>query len=53
MLTREQISTLAKPFVGMGQAMADFFKDPQNEQEYQEWYKSKYGHYPHDEGVRE
>jgi len=48
-LSQSQISNLAKPIVGMAQAIQDFYKDPQNEKAYREWYLKKYGHEPTDE----
>ncbi len=48
-LSPSQIANLAKPLVGMVQTIADFYKNPQNEQAYREWYIKKYGHEPKDE----
>lgn len=48
-LSSSQITNLAKPIVGMVQTIADFYKDPQNEKAYREWYIRKYGHEPKDE----
>lgn len=48
-LSQTQIETLARPLVGMVQTITDFYKNPQNEKRYREWYKQKYGHYPKDE----
>ena len=48
-LSSSQIKNLAKPLVGMAQTIADFYKDPQNEKAYREWYIKKYGCEPKDE----
>ena len=48
-LSPAQITNLAKPIVGMAQAIQDFYKDPQNEKRYRDWYFQKYGHEPKDE----
>ena len=42
-LSKEQVNSLAHPLVGMLETISEFFKDPQNEREYQEWYLAKYG----------
>lgn len=42
-LSQEQVNNLARPLVGMMGAIEEFFKDPQNEQAYQDWYCKKYG----------
>ena len=51
-LSNEQIISLAKPIVEKMQNIVNFYENPKNEQEYREWYKSKYGQYPDDKGVR-
>lgn len=48
-LSQEQVNNLARPIVGMVEKIADFFKNPQNEQAYRDWYYKKYGQYPKDE----
>ena len=48
-LSQNQIEDLARPFVGMVDVLKDFYKDPQNEKRYREWYMKKYGHEPTDE----
>jgi hypothetical protein len=48
-LTQDQITELARPFVGMVGALREFYSDPQNEKKYREWYLKKYGHEPTDE----
>lgn len=48
-MSQEQISNLARPLVSMVEIITDFFKDSQNERDYQEWYFKKYGRYPKDE----
>jgi hypothetical protein len=47
-LSDEQIYGLAKPLVGKVEVISDFFKNPENEKEYQKWYFDKYGQYPHE-----
>lgn len=48
-LSAWQIENLARPLVGMLSVMENFFKDPQNERAYREWYFKRYGKYPKDE----
>lgn len=48
-LSQNQITDLARPFVSMVDVLTDFYKDPQNEQAYREWFLKKYGHEPIDE----
>lgn len=48
-LTPNQITEMARPFVGMVEALTTFYADPQNEKAYREWYLKKYGHEPTDE----
>lgn len=48
-LTKSQISDLAKPFVGMVQAIKEFYQNPENEKAYREWHRKKYGVEPKDE----
>lgn len=48
-LTPGQITDLAKPLVGMVQIITDYFKDPQHEKAYREWYIKKYGKEPEKE----
>ena len=45
-ITPEQVTDLARPFVGMVDAIVEFYKDPKNQQAYREWYLKKYGHEP-------
>ena len=49
-LTPQQIESLARPFVHMADAITEYYKDPENERKFQEWYLKKYGH-PAPEGV--
>ena len=51
-LSKEQLEALARPIVEKIPEIIKFYEDPKNEQEYREWYKSKYGQYPEDKGVR-
>lgn len=50
-LSQEQVNNLARPIVGMVETITDFFKKPQNEQAYREWFFKKYGHYPKNEVI--
>lgn len=49
-ISNEQIVHLARPIVDKTEIIADFFKDPENEKAYREWYYQKYGRYPDDGG---
>lgn len=48
-LTPQQVTDLARPFVGMLDAIRAFYADAENENKYREWYKDCYGCYPKDE----
>ena len=48
-LEETQITELAKPFVGMLDAISSFYADPHNAEAYREWYKAKYGTSPESE----
>lgn len=45
-LQEKQVNELAKIFAGMTNSMMEFFENPQNKKEYQEWYLKKYGRLP-------
>ena len=47
-LSPEQVTDLARPFIGKVEALNSFYADPQNRKAYREWYKDKYGNYPPD-----
>lgn len=49
-LTNAQIETLARPLANMAEIILGFYKDPEHEAAFQEWYLKKYGH-PAPEGV--
>lgn len=48
-LTPWQIENLARPLLGMISTIEEFYKEPQNERAYREWYFKKYGKYPKEE----
>lgn len=48
-LTPQQVTDLARPFVGMLDAIRAFYEDAENEKKYREWHMSRYGCYPRDE----
>lgn len=48
-LSQEQVNNLARPLVSMVEIIMDFFKNSQNEKDYQDWYYKKYGQYPKEE----
>ena len=48
-LNVNHITNLARPFVGMIGQIEEFFKDPQTQQDYREWFIRKYGRSPEDE----
>lgn len=50
LLSEAQIEALARPFVGMVDQILEYYKDPEHERAFQEWYLKKYGH-PAPEGV--
>ncbi len=43
-LGEQQIETLARTLVYMADAIMAYYKKPENEKKYQEWYLEKYGH---------
>lgn len=44
MLNPMQVRDLASPFVDMKESLEAFYKDPDNQKAYREWYKKKFGH---------
>ena len=50
-LTEEQISSLARGIIEQLDSIKEYYKDPENERKYREWYKERYGCYPKDEGA--
>ena len=49
-LSKSQVEDLARPFVSMVDHIKAFYKDPENERDFQEWYLREYGH-PAPDGV--
>lgn len=45
-LNEKQIEELAGAFTKMVDSMREFFNDPQNKKQYQEWHLKKYGYMP-------
>ena len=45
-LTQEQIRSIAQLVANKYETIVAFYNNPQNEQEYREWYFKKYGTYP-------
>ena len=48
-LTEDQINDLARPFIGMMDALKEFYKDPENERAYRKYFYEKHGYEPTDE----
>lgn len=46
MLDDRQVTELANIFVNMADSIREFYDDPQNKKEYQDWYLKKYGRLP-------
>lgn len=49
-LTPQQITDLARPFVGMLDVLKAFYADPSNAKAYREWHIEQYGCEPKVEG---
>ncbi len=49
-LSQQQVEALARPFIYMADVILDYYKDPEHEAAFQDWYLKKYGH-PAPEGV--
>lgn len=45
-LTSFQVTDLATPFVGMKDALTEFYANPENKKGFREWHLKKFGCYP-------
>ncbi len=42
-LTPEQMEALARPLASMAGTILEYYKNPEHEKDFQEWYLAKYG----------
>ena len=47
-LTSSQVTELANPFTKMLDSISEFYKNPKNEKDFQEWHLKKFGCEPDD-----
>lgn len=45
-LSKEQIQSLVQPLTEKWDTIVEFYKNPDNESQFREWYFLKYGRYP-------